>query len=809
MKQWKRAVASLILAALLSVLPTAMAASPESSPVRGCLSTPDFTMLRWYAETAEERIESEGSTEGSISLTVTAAPGTTWTLGATYTRVRDDQLLPYMGNEDVSGYCAWESDTLQLDGATVTLPREAGTYALSGTFGDDEGNAFACEIVFNVTEEYFDVARDPAYEAGTDTATTVEEKVAQIVAECRQQGFAEDDQYHIALWLHDWLIYHASYDYTYSNYNADGVLLRGKGVCDSYTKAYALLLDEFGIENMRVVGHVVGAVRGHAWNLVKIDGTWCHVDCTWDDHGVVAAETHLYFGMSDGAMGRDHQWDEGDYPAATSMANYYYIREGYLCFSTDEELDAILTEQASNQVHSFTLLYTGSDANVNAHSATLNWLRQYDWKYGVNQCTINIAHSSCDCDIFFGYTDPWEDPGISLPVDAPDFNLWSPRGNYQLKNYADNGILLIFGTKGDLVDQEYFLERLSSQIEGLYGKGVEVLVSLSGASGPEDLADIEAKYPGYHYTYGDTNIARSYLEAVGYHSGLNPLDPYVFVIDRNARITYCATDTIRNLDDLLAAVNAVATNNPLPEPELVKRQDVSDMLNGTGNVNDITDGGVLVSAVQAAAEKGNVLLVMEDMSLVTMNQLKYAEKHWGLLEALACSVISANIYVSDTFMANYPHCAFVDLPSADYWHLLRAAGYTETSPTYKKVNMFIQKGGDIAAYAYDDTLSIAKCMAYAAQIAEFDAAIPASLTEIEAEAFRNTDFNHLDLDNGSLKTIRSGAFTGNGAPTLVRIPDSVTLIEDGAFDDDTVIICVTGSTASAYAESHGLEYVCE
>jgi len=149
--------------------------------------------------------------------------------------------------------------------------------------------------------------------------------VAALAAQCRAQGFSSE--YEKALWLHDWLTANADYDFTYTYYGADGVLLWGTGVCQSYSSAYQLLLNELGIDN-----HVIiSPEMDHSWNLVKIDGEWCHVDCTWDDPAGGSMENHSYFGLSDALMRRGHTWDASQYPAANSLNNHYYKREGALC----------------------------------------------------------------------------------------------------------------------------------------------------------------------------------------------------------------------------------------------------------------------------------------------------------------------------------------------------------------------------------------------------------------------------------------------------------------------------------------------
>ena len=62
-------------------------------------------------------------------------------------------------------------------------------------------------------------------------------------------------------------------------HDATGVLLNGKGVCESYASAYQLCLEILGVEN-----YIMTSANGeHVWNRVKVDGKWYHVDVTWND----------------------------------------------------------------------------------------------------------------------------------------------------------------------------------------------------------------------------------------------------------------------------------------------------------------------------------------------------------------------------------------------------------------------------------------------------------------------------------------------------------------------------------------------
>ncbi len=135
--------------------------------------------------------------------------------------------------------------------------------------------------------------------SGDEENPALAEKVRAVVAEVVRPGMTEKQK---AKALHDWLIYHAYYDTTILDeveswgtedfvhgHSAEGVLLYGKGVCESYAKAYDLLLKEAGMEDEIIIGYVYAPqnifspYESHAWNLVRIDGAWYQVDVTHDD----------------------------------------------------------------------------------------------------------------------------------------------------------------------------------------------------------------------------------------------------------------------------------------------------------------------------------------------------------------------------------------------------------------------------------------------------------------------------------------------------------------------------------------------
>ena len=144
---------------------------------------------------------------------------------------------------------------------------------------------------------------------------TIYEKATEIVNQCRAEGVTGD--YQTALWLHDWVTKNAEYDDDLGHYHADGVLCGGYGVCDSYAKAYLLLLKEAGIPADRVNN------IEHAWNVVQLGGEWYYADCTWDDCGT-GFEHHMYCFIPEEILSVDHPFFyDVEYVCDNYLYNYY------------------------------------------------------------------------------------------------------------------------------------------------------------------------------------------------------------------------------------------------------------------------------------------------------------------------------------------------------------------------------------------------------------------------------------------------------------------------------------------------------
>lgn len=129
---------------------------------------------------------------------------------------------------------------------------------------------------------------------------TYETEISAMLAEAipDDTGMSEAEK---ALALHDYIALHLRYHYTawneyifehygdshwlYANYpgafSAYGAIVDKHAVCHGMSLAYKDMLRRVGIEAYVEAAYSTGA--GHAWNLVRIDGAWYHVDIMEDE----------------------------------------------------------------------------------------------------------------------------------------------------------------------------------------------------------------------------------------------------------------------------------------------------------------------------------------------------------------------------------------------------------------------------------------------------------------------------------------------------------------------------------------------
>ena len=177
------------------------------------------------------------------------------------------------------------------------------------------GNVF----VYTSTSLYLCV--DPDYAEGSvrDARNAM---IYDGIAAMAEGLTAEASPYNLALAYYERLLDHADYAYEEDGetpqddlwaHSIVGVFDPDKRavVCEGFAKAYSLLLNYHGVENISVPGMSRGV--GHLWNLLRLEnGEWYWCDITWDDstHSPLGTD-YKYFCVTD-----------------TQDVLFYYVRDG-------------------------------------------------------------------------------------------------------------------------------------------------------------------------------------------------------------------------------------------------------------------------------------------------------------------------------------------------------------------------------------------------------------------------------------------------------------------------------------------------
>lgn len=118
----------------------------------------------------------------------------------------------------------------------------------------------------------------------------IQQKVESIQTEILREDMNLEEK---ILTIHDYIIDHTKYDVSrnnngesvYQSYIAYGPLFQGYATCNGYTDAMALFLTNLGVPNFKVAmtPEKNQESAGHVWNAVYLNGSWLHLDLTWDD----------------------------------------------------------------------------------------------------------------------------------------------------------------------------------------------------------------------------------------------------------------------------------------------------------------------------------------------------------------------------------------------------------------------------------------------------------------------------------------------------------------------------------------------
>lgn len=177
------------------------------------------------------------------------------------------------------------------------------------------------EIPYDVTLSYAIRTGDKSILSGTEEA--IYSYLEEVVEETKAKELSRVEAVKA---LHDYLVLELKYDESFQilSHSPEGVMKNRTAVCDGYARTMRLLLMMTGIESKIVSG--TAGNESHAWNLVKMEDGWYHVDVTWDDPipDVEGKVGYLYFLKNDTDMAKTHTWESEISCTENNYQEYVY-----------------------------------------------------------------------------------------------------------------------------------------------------------------------------------------------------------------------------------------------------------------------------------------------------------------------------------------------------------------------------------------------------------------------------------------------------------------------------------------------------
>ncbi len=162
-------------------------------------------------------------------------------------------------------------------------------------------------------------------------------RVEKLVRPAKSMSELEKEKY-----VHDFICQNVRYDKLKKSYSHEiiGPLGQGVGVCEGIAKSVKVLLDALGVWNVIAIcgnNPEKGIKYRHTWNIVKIGGTYYHLDATFDNSLGDEEIRYDYFNLDDKNIFRDHEPLIAPAPSCTDDGHFYY-KEKKLSFTKVEDV---------------------------------------------------------------------------------------------------------------------------------------------------------------------------------------------------------------------------------------------------------------------------------------------------------------------------------------------------------------------------------------------------------------------------------------------------------------------------------------
>lgn len=140
------------------------------------------------------------------------------------------------------------------------------------------------------------------------------------------------NEYEKELAVHDFLCQGVRYSTEMGKdaHNIIGALIYGASVCEGIAKAAKFIFDQLGMESCVVGGEAknpsLRREESHAWNIVRINGDYYHLDITFDNTIKKSVLRYDYFNLPDNEISYDHKIiDKPNVRCEKNELHYYRV----------------------------------------------------------------------------------------------------------------------------------------------------------------------------------------------------------------------------------------------------------------------------------------------------------------------------------------------------------------------------------------------------------------------------------------------------------------------------------------------------
>lgn len=270
--------------------------------------------------------------------------------------------------------------------------------------------AYGTDVTITIKNSYYESAEEMKY---------VNQKVKSVLTQIIKPGMNDHEKVKA---VHDYLVLNLAYDTQLKNNSPYPALTEGKTACNGYAMLAYKMLKELGMD-VRLISGIASShaykAQNHAWNMVKLDGNWYHLDSTWDDPVPNEPDRVLYdyYLLTDKEISKNHSWKNGgingeEKPYPVSSTPYFTLLQAKLINSNERdrymslmqkldlqyllpqytatnltELSEMIKNQFANYQKEFTIRYIDKDGNLQANLRQLIYNKAVEkkvksWSFG-------------------------------------------------------------------------------------------------------------------------------------------------------------------------------------------------------------------------------------------------------------------------------------------------------------------------------------------------------------------------------------------------------------------------------------------